>query len=153
MNYTLIHFGVPLDWEHVTPTWANYLSDWGSDWGWGIGDDESSDDLSDDAPEGDMLQIGGRAINIAGEIPYCVNGNWNDDTMECDCFPGFVRSADQVWLIEACPLNILFNQDEVCELEGSNTGHGASHTSEVFNCMNGQWSGQACVCYAGFVLG
>ena len=41
---------------------------------------------------GSMFQIGGRAIDIDGEIPYCVNGNWNGQ--KCDCFPGFVESTD-----------------------------------------------------------
>lgn len=75
-----------------------YFSDWGWD-SWTLSDDESSDSALDVGPldVGDMFQMGGRAINIAGEIPYCVNGNWNDENLECDCFPGFVLSSDQVW--------------------------------------------------------
>ena len=66
--------------------WDNF--DWGSD------DEDDSYELSYD-DSGSMFQMRGKAIDMGnGEIPYCVNGQWNENDQKCDCFPGFVESQD-----------------------------------------------------------
>ena len=77
----------------VTTVYFSLWDNWGPDWG--SDDEDDSYELSYD-DSGSMLQSPfGRAIDMGnGEIPYCVNGQWNEDDQKCDCFPGFVESQD-----------------------------------------------------------
>ena len=80
--------------ENLKVLFSDDFFNWGPDWG--SDDEDDSYELSYD-DSGSMLQSPfGRAIDMGnGQIPYCVNGQWNEDDQKCDCFPGFVESQDE----------------------------------------------------------